>query len=151
MSWLRRFVVLACLAGKSIFFDATITMAFPNMMLNQMNNHPASCGGVLHNGYCFYTATAQQSCDTYCGAGGRNGAVFAGGNWAAQNNTNCEAVHNALGNPSFAHATLDFGAGQSIGCFLYNTNERFRQVPTAYTDAYTPNSSIYRRICSCNS
>lgn len=103
-------------------------------------------GGTLSEDACWYKGSPGASCTTTCTS--RGGTDDAKGAWAAASNTNCEAIHDVMGNPRYVHDTLIFSSGRAIGCFIYNSNQRFRENYFGYT-AEASHLSLYERICAC--
>lgn len=103
----------------------------------------ATCGGTLVGGYCWYRATALQSCTTYCAS--RGGCNAAGVTWGGANNTNCGAIHSALG---ISGSSISYQSHTAYGCFTYQ-NARWR-AGSATCAAVMSSNSGYRRMCACN-
>ncbi len=106
----------------------------------------ATCGGRLSAGYCWYFATYNTSCTTYCSTrGGVNAAtttyVGSGGT-----DFNCETIMSELGTNSSSSHSANCPAG--YGCY-YAPSEGTRRCagPTTNASAAPTDGN---RICACN-
>jgi hypothetical protein len=102
-----------------------------------------TCGGDLAGTYCWYQSGSGQSCDTYCGAGGRGGCNAAGVSWGWASVANCQAVATAVnGAPGSAG-----GAGSNnIGCWNIGASS-FRDLGGATCGGSFSGNTRY---CACN-